>query len=63
MYYVELKCGSLYEFVAYKDMIIKEGIVFFQAQFKSRGRFNNTTLRLRTIEKTNVPEIKSEMIK
>ena len=62
-YYVELKCGAFYQFMDYKELIIKDGIVFLQAQFKTRGRFNSITLRLRTIDKTNVEEIKTEMIK
>jgi len=57
-YFIKQKCGAVYEFHDYRELIIKDGIVYFQARFKERGKYADLIVRLKTIQDTNLDEIK-----
>ncbi|MCP4651675.1 MAG: hypothetical protein GY853_16560 [PVC group bacterium] len=62
-YYIKQKCGATYKFEEYKDLLIKDGIVYFHAQFTPNGKYKIIVIRTRTIEETNLTELKTEVIK
>ncbi len=62
-YYIKQKCGATYSFEEYKELVLKGGIVFFQAQFTPNGKYKSITIRIRTIEETNLTELKTEVKK